>query len=122
MNSFSISSSLCGLGRLKPAGEKEVVELKPACCCAGQPEVVENLDKRELAGDIIEKESESFRGTAVLEELSEENILEPRVCEEAVDLILAASKDLLWPLDESVEPESYGPWPPWPLLPGLPHC
>lgn len=93
MNSFSISSSVCGLGRWKPAGEKEVVELKGVCCCAGQPEVVENLDKRELAGEVIENESESFRGgTAVLEELSDENRLEPRVAEE---LMLALSKDRL---------------------------
>ena len=122
MNSFSISSSLFGLGRWKPAGENEVVELKAGCCCAGQPEAVESLDKREVAGEMIEYESESFRGgTAVLEELSEENKLEPRVAEEADDLMLAPSKDRLWPLEESVETESYGPWLPA-LLPGLPHC
>ena len=107
MNSLSISSSVCGLGRLNPAGENEVVELKADCCCAGQPEAVENLDKRELAGEMIECESESFLGgIAVLEELSDENRLDPRVAEE---LMLALSKDLLWPLDESVETESYGP-------------
>lgn len=93
MNSLSISSSVCGLGKLKPAGENEVVELKGACCCAGQPEAVENLDKRELAGEVMEYESVSFRGgIAVLEELSEENRLEPRVAEE---LMLALSNDRL---------------------------
>lgn len=93
MNSLSISSSVCGRGRLNPAGENDVVALKGACCCAGQPEAVENLDKRELEGEMIEYESESFLGgIAVLEELSEENKLEPRVAEE---LMLALSNDRL---------------------------
>jgi hypothetical protein len=71
---------------------------------------VENLDKREVLGEMIENESESLRcGTAVLEELSEENMLEPLVMDEAEDLMLAASKERRWPLEESVEAESYGP-------------
>lgn len=68
---------------------------------------MENLDKRAVVGEIIEKASESFRGgTAVLEELSEENRLDPLVADEAEDLILAPSKDRLWPFEESVETES----------------
>jgi hypothetical protein len=77
------------------------------CGCDGQPEVVENLDKREVEGEMIEYESVSFRGgTAVREELSDEKRLEPLVAEEAVDLMLAPSKDRLWPFEESVETES----------------
>lgn len=84
-----------------------MVELNGDACCAGQPEVVENLDKREFEGDMMENGSGSFRGgTAVLEELSDENRLEPLVAEEADDLTLAPSKDRLWPFEESVETES----------------
>jgi hypothetical protein len=67
---------------------------------------VENLDKR-FVGEMTENESGSPRGgTAVREELSDENKLDPLVAEEAADLMLAPSNDLLWPFEESVETES----------------
>jgi hypothetical protein len=72
--------------------------------------MVDILDKREPAdGDSMEALSVScLDRTAVLDELSEENMVEPLVAEEAEDLMLAPSKDLLGPFDESVvETESY---------------
>lgn len=66
--------------------------------------MVDILDKREPdEGDRTEALSASYReGTAVREELSEENMVEPLVAEEVDDLILAPSNERLGPLDESV--------------------
>ena len=54
--------------------------------------------------------SESCReGIAVLDELSDENKLDPLVCDDAVDLMLAPSSDLLCPdpeYESLVETES----------------
>lgn len=61
------------------------------------------LDKREPEGERTEKLSVSLlAGTAVREELSEENMVEPLVAEEVLDFMLAPSKDRLGPFELSV--------------------
>jgi hypothetical protein len=64
---------------------------------------VDILDKREPEGESTEKLSVSLlAGTAVREELSEENMVEPLVAEEVLDFMLAPSKDRLGPFELSV--------------------
>ena len=93
------------------------------CCCAGQLDMVDIFDKRDPEGDNTEKLSVSFlAGTAVREELSEENIVEPLVAEDVLDFMLAPSKDRLGPFELSVvDTESYTEWPSL-LPPPFPHC
>jgi hypothetical protein len=81
---------------------KDVVELKGEACCDGQPECVLIFDSRDCCGEItVIEESDSWReGMAVRVEFSDENKDDPRVCDEAVDLMLAPSKDLLCPEPE----------------------
>jgi len=90
MNCCSIAASSSGLGKWKPFGAKDMVELKPEGCWGCQS-VRLALEKRDGGGDTTERVSESFRieGTAVREELSEEKRLEPLVAEETEDLMLA---------------------------------
>ena len=86
-----------------------MVELNGEACWAGQPECELSFESLEWVGDkTVMDESESCRdGIAVLEEFSEEKRLEPLVAEDAVDFILAPSKDFLCPPYESfVETES----------------
>lgn len=85
-NIFSTSLSSFGRGRLKPAGAKEVVELKDEACWAGHPEELAILPSRE-EGDVMDAESLDIEGTAVRDELSEEN-MECAVCDDAADLML----------------------------------
>ena len=122
-NCLSISWSFPGFGKLKPLGEKDVVELKAACRCGLCQFRWLALEMRELTGDNVDPKSRSLCAVmAVREELSEENRLEPRVADEVPDLMLAWSNDLLCPVDESaVEKEPFGAWF-CALLPGLPHC
>jgi hypothetical protein len=64
---------------------------------------VDILDKREPEGESTEKLSVSLlAGTAVREELSEENMVEPLVAEEVLDFMLAPSKDRRGPFELSV--------------------
>ena len=80
-----------------------MVELNAACCCEGQPDMVDILDNREPEGDSMEKLSVSFlAATAVRDELSDEKMVDPRVAEEALDFMLAPSKDRLGPFELSV--------------------
>lgn len=61
------------------------------------------MDSREAFGESTEKLSLScLVGTAVREEVSEEKMVELLVADEADDFMLAASKDLLGPFEESV--------------------
>lgn len=79
---------------------------------------MESLDDE---GDMTERLSgSSLCGTAVREELSEENRLEPLVADDAVDLMLAPSNDLRCP-ESVVEVESYVICC-VALLSGRPHC
>ena len=75
---------------MKPAGEKDVVELKAACWFGLCQFRWLALEIRELMGDRVAFTSESLRGgIAVREELSEEKRLEPLVADEVPDLMLA---------------------------------
>jgi len=84
------------------------LELKGEACCVGQPLWLAILPKREVEGDASDIESLDIFGTAVREELSDENKLEFAVCAEPVDRMLTWSIDFLWPFEESVvDNESY---------------
>lgn len=73
------------------------MELKGEACCAGHPEFELSFEIREWVGDrTVTEESESCReGIAVLDELSDDQRLEPLVAEDAVDFMLAPSNDFL---------------------------
>ena len=76
-----------------------MVELNADGCWVGQPECELIFDSLECVGDMtVTEESESCRdGTAVLAEFSDENKLDPLVCDDATDFMLPPSNDLLCP-------------------------
>ena len=92
-----MTASSFGFGKLNPSGAKDVVELNAVGCCVGHPPWA-SFESRDADGVCTDRLSESCRfGTAVREELSEEKRLDPLVADDAVDLMLAPSNDLLCP-------------------------